>query len=99
MTNYRVQFTLRVLALSALCTPSSVGSQTRFTLKDRTVDTYVGGGIGGGVDTYAQTLAPYLGRDLPGEPTVVVINMGGSGRATSDHFQWQDRSSTTRDAT
>jgi tripartite-type tricarboxylate transporter receptor subunit TctC len=50
-----------------------------FSLKGKTVTLYAGGGIGGGVDLYARTLAPYLGRHLPGEPAVVVSNMGGSG--------------------
>lgn len=50
-----------------------------FNLKGKTVTLYVGGGIGGGVDLYARTFAPYLSRHLPGEPTIVVSNMGGSG--------------------
>lgn len=79
MTNRGVQFVRRVFIVTALLAPLSAGAQPSFTLKDRTVNMYVGGGIGGGVDIYARTLAPYLGRHLPGEPNVVVVNMGGSG--------------------
>src|SRR3546814_18829521 len=34
---------------------------------------------GGGSDTWARALAPALGRFLPGEPTVIVVNNAQSG--------------------
>lgn len=34
---------------------------------------------GGGYDTYARLLARYLGRHIPGTPTIVVENMTGAG--------------------
>ena len=39
----------------------------------------VGFGPGGGYDLYARTLARYLGKHLPGEPTVLVQNVPGAG--------------------
>ena len=74
-----VQATSLAAALLACCGVTGASAQAEFTLKGRTVTLYVGGGIGGGVDIYARTLAPYLGRHLPGEPNVVVVNMGASG--------------------
>jgi hypothetical protein len=62
-------------AVVALCTPA----QAEFSLKGKTVTIYVAGGVGGGVDQFARTLAPYLGKHLPGEPAVVASNMPGSG--------------------
>lgn len=50
-----------------------------FTLAGKTVDLYVGGGIGGGVDNYARTLVPHFARHLPGQPSIAVKNMGASG--------------------
>jgi tripartite-type tricarboxylate transporter receptor subunit TctC len=50
-----------------------------FTLAGKSVNLYVGGGIGGGVDHYARTLVPHLARHLPGKPSVSVLNMGASG--------------------
>jgi tripartite-type tricarboxylate transporter receptor subunit TctC len=37
----------------------------------------VGSSAGGGYDTYARVLARYIGRHLPGQPSVVVQNMPG----------------------
>jgi tripartite-type tricarboxylate transporter receptor subunit TctC len=54
-------------------------AQAPLNLKGKTVTTYVAGGVGGGVDNFARTLAPYLGKHLPGEPTVVASNMPGGG--------------------
>lgn len=34
---------------------------------------------GGGYDTYARALAPYLKRHIPGQPNVIVQNMPGAG--------------------
>jgi tripartite-type tricarboxylate transporter receptor subunit TctC len=39
----------------------------------------VGFSPGGGFDTYARTVARYMGKHIPGNPTVVVENMTGAG--------------------
>lgn len=39
----------------------------------------VGFSPGGGFDTFARTVARYLGKHIPGNPTVVVENMTGAG--------------------
>ena len=45
----------------------------------KTVTIVVGTAAGGSYDTYARLLGRYLGKHLPGEPTVVVSNMPGAG--------------------
>lgn len=50
-----------------------------FTLKDKTVNVLVSGGVGGGLDAYARIFLPYLAKRLPGEPTMVVQNLPGGG--------------------
>ena len=35
--------------------------------------------VGGGYDIYARTIAPYLKRHLPGNPSIIVQNMPGLG--------------------
>jgi tripartite-type tricarboxylate transporter receptor subunit TctC len=45
----------------------------------RTVNLIVGYGPGGGYDLCARLVARYLGRYIPGNPTVVVQNMPGAG--------------------
>jgi len=45
----------------------------------RTVELYIGYSAGGGYDTYARTIARYLPKHIPGNPTIVPKNMGGAG--------------------
>jgi tripartite-type tricarboxylate transporter receptor subunit TctC len=52
----------------------------------KTIDLVVGNYPGGGFDIYARTVARHLGRNIPGQPTVVVKNMPGAGSAKAGHF-------------
>jgi tripartite-type tricarboxylate transporter receptor subunit TctC len=45
----------------------------------KTVKLIIGEATGGGYDTYARLLARYIGKYLPGSPTVVPQNMPGAG--------------------
>jgi len=45
----------------------------------RTVQLLIGYSTGGGYDTYARALARYLGKHIPGNPTIVPQNMPGAG--------------------
>jgi len=45
----------------------------------KTLRVLVGFSPGGGYDLYARELARYMGRHIPGNPTVVVQNMPGAG--------------------
>ena len=47
----------------------------------KTIDLVVGNYPGGGFDIYARAVARHLGRNIPGNPTVVVKNMPGAGSA------------------
>lgn len=61
-----------VLAAIAGAAPA----QTTGEFKSITI--VVGSSAGGGYDTYARVLARYIGRHLPGQPSVVVQNMPGA---------------------
>jgi tripartite-type tricarboxylate transporter receptor subunit TctC len=52
----------------------------------KTVRIVVGFGPGGGYDLYARQLGRFLGRHLPGNPTVVVQNMVGAGSLKAVNF-------------
>jgi tripartite-type tricarboxylate transporter receptor subunit TctC len=47
----------------------------------KTIDLVVGNYPGGGYDIYARTVARHLGRNIPGNPAIVVKNMPGAGSA------------------
>ncbi len=54
--------------------------------KGKTVSVYVGLSPGGGYDLNARLVAKYLGRYIPGQPTVVVKNMPGAGGLMMTNF-------------
>jgi tripartite-type tricarboxylate transporter receptor subunit TctC len=47
--------------------------------KGKNVDMMVGYSAGGGYDVYARMIARYMGKHIPGNPTVVVKNLDGAG--------------------
>jgi tripartite-type tricarboxylate transporter receptor subunit TctC len=47
--------------------------------RGKTVAITVGSAVGGGYDAYGRLVARYLGKYVPGNPTVVVQNMPGAG--------------------
>ena len=49
----------------------------------KTINFIVGTDIGGGFSIYARMIGKYLGRYIPGNPTVVVKNMPGAGGSTA----------------
>jgi tripartite-type tricarboxylate transporter receptor subunit TctC len=54
--------------------------------RGKTVSIIVGSGAGGGFDTTARLVARHIGRHIPGEPTVIVVNMpGGGGLVAANH--------------
>src|SRR3954467_8177470 len=47
--------------------------------RGKTLHLMIGSGAGGGVDQVSRAVARYLGKHVPGNPTVVPRNMGGAG--------------------
>jgi tripartite-type tricarboxylate transporter receptor subunit TctC len=54
--------------------------------KGKAVQLVVGYGPGGGYDVYARVVARYLGKFIPGTPTVVVVNMPGAGSLRAANY-------------
>ena len=52
----------------------------------RTVQLVIGYATGGGYDDYARLLGRYIGRHIPGHPTVVVQNMPGAGSIKAANY-------------
>jgi tripartite-type tricarboxylate transporter receptor subunit TctC len=46
---------------------------------DRVVELYIGLSVGGGYDSHARVLARHMGKHIPGNPTIVPLNMEGAG--------------------
>ena len=54
--------------------------------KGKTISVVIGFSVGGGYDLYARHLAKYLGRHIPGNPTVVPQNMPGAGSLKAANY-------------
>src|SRR5712675_402249 len=71
------------LGLAALASLASVPARGADAVanfyKGRTVQVLIGFSAGGGYDIYARTLARYMGKHIPGNPTLVPQNMPGAG--------------------
>jgi tripartite-type tricarboxylate transporter receptor subunit TctC len=76
---------LLALLVIGLC---SLGQPARAQdfFKGKTFTIVVGFSPAGGFDSYARVLARYLGKYIPGHPTVIVQNMPGAGSLTSVRY-------------
>src|SRR3954466_5283225 len=76
------QIAIGALIALLVMIPETATAQSRF-YAGKTVKIIVGSSAGGGYDTYARAIAPFLAEHLPGKPTVIVQNMPGGGGMTS----------------
>ncbi|MDH7794860.1 tripartite-type tricarboxylate transporter receptor subunit TctC [Beijerinckia sp. GAS462] len=79
---------LRCCAILAACLPmvSVAEAQSPAFYKGKTITIIVGFSPGGGYDLSARTISRYIGKYIPGNPTVVVQNMPGAGSLTAINY-------------
>lgn len=66
-----------VLLLGAASTASAQSSAEFY--RGKTINVYIGVGVGGEYDIQARLVARHIGKHIPGNPTVVPQNMTGAG--------------------
>ncbi len=71
----RVNFFVWICLVFGALTPAH--SQDFY--KGKTIHIIVGFAAGGGFDTYSRAIARHLGRQIPGNPAIIVENMAGAG--------------------
>jgi tripartite-type tricarboxylate transporter receptor subunit TctC len=72
--------TLAYLAAALALTAAAPGAAyAEDFYKGKTIRIVVGFSAGGGFDTYARAIARHMGRHIPGQPDIVVVNMAGAG--------------------
>jgi tripartite-type tricarboxylate transporter receptor subunit TctC len=76
---------LPLAALLALSGAGAAGSLGDF-YKNRTISLVIGYSVGGGYDAYARLLARYIGKHIPGEPSVVPQQMTGAGSLRAANY-------------
>ncbi len=84
LSNSKSWFFLIVLSLSFLLAASPARAAEFF--KGKVIRIIVGFSPGGGFDTHARTLARHLPKYIPGNPTVIVDNMGGAGSLKAANY-------------
>ena len=57
--------------------------------KGKTLRMVIGYGPGGGYDIYGRLAAEFLGRHIPGNPTIVPVNMPGGGSLKAVEYLYQ----------
>ena len=80
--NVATQTVMRLVVLGALVASAPAFAQSDPVAefyKGKTVRLIVGYGPGGSYDLYGRLAAEFLGRHIPGNPTIVPVNMPGAG--------------------
>jgi len=70
---------LGIGAIAAASTSPAAADAVADFYKGKTLTISVGYTAGGGYDVYARALAQYIGKHIPGNPTIVVKNVPGAG--------------------
>jgi tripartite-type tricarboxylate transporter receptor subunit TctC len=65
--------------LALACAVRASAAPVEDFYKGKSVSLIVGGSVGGGYDTLGRAIGRYIGRHIPGNPSVVVQNMPGAG--------------------
>jgi tripartite-type tricarboxylate transporter receptor subunit TctC len=78
------------LVAGLLLLPATVQAQPVADFyKGKTVRLVIGYGPGGGYDIYGRLAAEFLGRHIPGNPTIVPVNMPGGGSLKAIEYLYQ----------
>ena len=74
----RVRLAAAAVSVLALMPAAKAQSVADF-YKGKSVELYIGYSAGGAYDIYARMLARFMGKHIPGNPTIVTKNMAGAG--------------------
>jgi tripartite-type tricarboxylate transporter receptor subunit TctC len=80
-----MRFVAAVAGLSLLAGSAQAQSVEEF-YKGKNINLAIGFSAGGGYDLYARHLARYMGKHIPGNPTIVPQNMPGAGSLRAANF-------------
>jgi tripartite-type tricarboxylate transporter receptor subunit TctC len=84
---YARVFTAAALVIVFIAASSATVRAEDF-YKGKTVRVIVGYAPGGGYDTYTRAIARYLGKYIPGDPSIVVENMEGAGSLLAANYMY-----------
>ena len=81
-----MRFLPACLAALALAAAFPAAAEEPVSFKDRQITMIIGYAPGGGTDASGRTIAPFIGKHLPGNPTVVVQNVPGADGMTALNY-------------
>ena len=61
----------------------------RIYFKGKTIRIIVGFSASGGYDVYARAIARHMGKNLPGNPSIIVENMAGAASLISANYVYK----------
>jgi len=70
-------FALAFASLALLARTATAQSVADF-YRGKTVTCFIGYGVGGGYDLFARTISRHMSRHIPGNPTILPVNMPGA---------------------
>ena len=81
-----IRWSLAAFAACALPVWTAQAQSPADFYKGKNVDLYIGYSAGGGYDVYGRIVGRFLGKHIPGNPTVVVKNMDGAGSMRAANY-------------
>jgi tripartite-type tricarboxylate transporter receptor subunit TctC len=81
---------LALCIVAGACLPQAKADVVAEFYQGRTVTVVVGSNAAGGYDTFARAVARYMGKHIPGSPTLIVRNMPGAGGMTAANFLYNN---------
>src|SRR6266571_3854332 len=79
-----------LLVFAALATLSAVATAYSVAdfYKNRSISLVIGYSVGGGYDAYARLVARYIGKHIPGQPSIVPQQMTGAGSLRAANYMF-----------
>jgi len=75
-----------VLGLGLLTVQPAAADDVADFYRGKTITCYIGYGVGGGYDTIARIISRHMGGHIPGNPTIVPVNMPGASSMVLANF-------------
>ena len=83
---YFIRFVLAATVAATTIPLSAQADEVADFYKGNTIRFTVGAGAGGGYDLYGRTLVQHMASKIPGNPTILVTNMPGSGGVKASNY-------------
>ncbi len=79
---------LLIFAALAAFTAAAAADSVADFYKNRSISLIIGYSVGGGYDAYARLVARYIGKHIPGEPSIVPQQMTGAGSLRAANYMF-----------